>query len=286
MKRKLTGITLIGMFVVSASMAAVVNVFSDDFSDGNRDGWYRTSGGNLAVVDDSAGIGTGNALDFDVNSSGTQRRILSNYDAVELVNIGDSLSLSFDFRITGTGDLSGGFRFGLFDSRGALQTADATSGTSSSNAADDQGYFGRLSVGTLAEARLQEDRASGTSFMGGTDLSTHATDAVFGGINDVLTHTAVLTVTRMASTNSEGEPLDIPVLSLLVDGTSYIDDPDGDRASPRWTFDEVGFSGGNRDANFVIDNVNVDFAPIPEPATLGLMALSMGGLFVARRFRV
>lgn len=274
------------MFAVSASMAAAVNVFSDDFSDGNRDGWYRTSGGNLTVIDDSAGIGTGNALDFDVNSSGTQRRILANFDAVELVNIGDSLSLSFDFRITGTGDLNAGFRFGLFNSRGTLQTADATSGTSSANAADDQGYFGRLSLGTLAEARLQEDRASGTSFMGGSDLSTHATDAAFGGINDVLTHTAVLTVTRMASLNSAGEPLDIPVLSLLIDGTSYIDDPDGDRASPRWTFDEVGFSGGNREANFVIDNVNVDFAPIPEPATLGLMALSLGGLFVTRRFRV
>ncbi len=133
-----------------------------------------------------------------------------------------------------------------------------------------------------------EDRASGTSFMGGTDLSTHATDAAFGGINDVLTHTAVFTVTRMASTNTAGEPLDIPVLSLLIDGTSYIDDPDGDRASPRWTFDEVGFAGGNREANFVIDNVNVDFTPVPEPATLGLVVVGAGGLllFIRRRFLI
>lgn len=278
MMKKLFVVFVVALMGVP-SIAAVV--FSDDFEDGNRDGWYMTSGGNLSVVDDSAGIGTGNALDFDVNSSSNQRRILANFAAVELVNIGDSLSLSFDFRITGTGDVDQGFRFGLFDSRGTLQTVDGTSYSSSLEAGDDQGYFGRLSVGALNKARLSEEKAGGTSFMGGTDLSDHFTDTAFGGINDSDTHTAVLTVTRMASTNSAGEPLDIPVLELLIDGTKSMIDIDGDRSSPRWTFDEVGFAGSNREANFVIDNVNVDY--VPEPATMSLMAF--GGLALLKRKR-
>lgn len=272
MMKKLVVVLVVALMGVP-SIAAVV--FSDDFQDGNRDGWYLTSGGNLSVVDDSSGIGTGNAMDFDVNSSSTQRRMIANFEAVELADIGYSMTLSFDFRITGTGDAKEGFRFGLFNSMGTLQTADATSGSSSSNAADDQGYFARISVGSESQARLSEDKASGTSFMGGTDLSNHATDTAFGGIDDDLTHTAVFTVTRMASTNSAGEPLDIPVLELLIDGTKNMIDIDGDRASPRWTFDEVGFAGTNRQVNFVIDNVSVDYV-VPEPATISLMIL--GGI--------
>jgi len=272
MKRKMVFVMMAAALLAAPAMATVV--FSDDFSDGDRNGWYLTSGGLLSVIDDSAGIGTGNAMQMLMNSGSTQRRIVANFAAVQLQNIGDSLSLSFDFRIIGTGSTAvGGFRFGLFNSRETLQTVDATSGTSSANAYDDQGYFGRLSAGTSNEARLSEDNASGTSFMGGTDLTDHAVNASFGGINNTLKHTAVLTITRVASTNTEGNPLDIPVLSLLVDGTSYIDDPDGDRASPRWTFDEIGLAGANRTCDFVVDNVNVVFTPIPEPATLSILAL-------------
>jgi len=37
------------------------------------------------------------------------------------------------------------------------------------------------------------------------------------------------------------------------------------------------------DSGFAIDNVTFAVAPVPEPATIGILALSMSGLLLARR---
>lgn len=269
--------------VCLAASATATAVFWDDFEDGDRNGWYMTSGGIVSVEDDSAGIGSGNGLFMDINSGSTQRRLVANFGVVELANMGDSVSLSFDFRITGTGDQDTGFRFGLFDSMDTLQTEDAGSGSSSVNAADDKGYFASLSVGTPTRGRLVEEKAGGTSFMGGTDLDYHLTVDDFVGIADALKHTAVFTVSRVSSpsTQNPGSFVDVMVLELLLDGQLVMIDEDGDRASLLSRFDEIGFAGTNRTCNFVIDNVDVTFTAVPEPTTLVLLGL--GGLAAIRR---
>jgi hypothetical protein len=208
-----------------------------------------TSGGAVSVADDKAGIGSGNALFMTVSGGSTQRRLVANVNAIELSNGGDTIVLRFDFRITGPRDTNadGGFRFGLFDSKGTLQTSDGTSGASSSKASDDVGYLAMVSLGTRNRARLVEETGGDAHLMGGTDLRFLQTADNFGGIDDALKHTAVFTISRV-SRDGLG-------LELLVDGKKSIKaDVSGD---VRTRFDEIGFAGTNSSCDFAIDNIEV-----------------------------
>ena len=250
-----TRVLVVGVVATCATLAMLAaqapgkSLFKEDFEDGNRNGWYLTSGGSASLADDSPGIGSGNALFMTVSGGSTQRRLVANFNAVELLNVGDMISLRFDFRITGARDTNadGGFRFGLFDSRGTLQTSDTGNGASSGNASDDAGYFAMVSLGLRSRARLVEERGEDPHLLGGTDLKFHHTDDDFGGIDDALKHAAVFTIRRTGS-NAIG-------LELMVDGKKTSSgEVSGDL---RTRFDEIGFAGTNSSCNFVIDNIEV-----------------------------
>jgi hypothetical protein len=250
------------MTAALAAPALGESLLKEDFEDGTRDGWHLTSGGSVSLEDDAAGIGSGKALFLSVDAGSTQRRLVANVRPVELSNAGDGIVLRFDFRITGssaaargTGDALGGFRFGLFDSRGTLQTTDAVDKASSAHATDDVGYFVMMSVGARKQASLAEEKAEDKHLMGGPDLHYHHSDDSFGGIEDSAKHTAVFTVRRVSSTAMR--------LELLVDGKKSLG---GDvTGGLRTRFDELGFAGSNNACNFVIDNIEVAPAPPPPP---------------------
>jgi hypothetical protein len=247
-----TWILVTGMAALAAE-ARGQSLIKAGFDDGNRDGWYLTSGGEVTIADDTAGIGTGKALGLAAHAGSSQRRLLTNFKAVELSKPGDAIVLRFDYRIIGSadaargrGDAEGGFRFGFFDSKGTLQASDNPKGPASANAADDAGYFAMVSTGQPKRARLAEDPGEDGNLMGGTDLRYIQTDDGFGGIDDSLKHSAAFTVKRVSDTASSVE--------VALDGRTI-------RAEVtdalRTRFDQVAFSTSHRAADFVIDNVRV-----------------------------
>ena len=247
-----------GMTGALATPAPAESLLKEGFDDGKRDGWHLTSGGEATVADDPK-LGSGNALFLATHAGSSQRRILANFKPVELAKAGDAIVLRFDYRIVGsadavrgTGDADGGFRFGLFDSGGTLQTADAAGG-SSGEAGDDVGYLAMTSVGVRNRARLVEEKAEDPYFMGGTDLTFLKTDDAFGGITDALEHSAVFTIRRLSSTAIG--------LELVVDGKASIRAEVADGLRTR--FDEVGFAASHRAADFAIDNIEVTSGPLP-----------------------
>jgi hypothetical protein len=267
-----TWILVMGLSMTLASGARGQSLLEEGFDDGNRDGWFLTSGGEVTVADDAAGLGTGKALALATHAGSSQRRLLANFKAVELSKPGDALVLRFDYRITGNpdasrgrGDAEGGFRFGFFDSRGTLQTADNPKGPASANAADDVGYLAMTSVGVPKRARLIEEKGEDGNFMGGTDLQYLQTDDNFGGVDDSVKHSAVFTITRVSDAAMTVE--------LAVDGRKKI------RAEVtgglRSRFDEVAFAASHRAADFRVDNIEVTSGASAPPSTSGNRAPSV-----------
>ena len=244
---------VVGVTATLTTAALAGTLLKEDF-EGARDGWHLTSGGGVSVDDDGGGLGSGRALFLTMDAGSTQRRLVASFPPVELSKAGDEIALRFDFRITGSdaakrgsGDALWGFRFGLFDSMGTLQTADATEKSSSGEATDDVGYIAMLSVGIRNRASLVDEKAEDVHFMGGSDLHYLRSDEAFGGINDQAKHTALLTIRRVSGSAIR--------LELLVDGKKTLSADVID--SLRTRFDEVAFAGSNNACNFAIDNVEV-----------------------------
>src|SRR5262245_61342391 len=96
---------LLGSLICSTASASVV--FSDNFTDGDRAGFFLargTGGVTLSVVDDSAGLGGGNALDHAQSGAGTtsNRPIVAYFPSQSLLNDGDKLIYSLDARLLAT----------------------------------------------------------------------------------------------------------------------------------------------------------------------------------------
>lgn len=109
--------------LVAASCAVptlALAVYTENFSGGTVPvNWTAQNGtmglATLGIVDDSAGIGTGNALSI---TSATRQGVIGSIPEVAFANVGDSIELRFDVRLTSFADNAGGFRFGLYHDNG------------------------------------------------------------------------------------------------------------------------------------------------------------------------
>jgi hypothetical protein len=269
-----------------AVRAAPVTALDDTFTDGGvgngadslDTAWFHakgTSAVTLAVVDDSAGLGTGNAL--QLNNTGSNNRPIVGQFSPQTLSDGDSIVLNFDFRVVSSSQTAPDrpIRFGLYNDAGTWTTGNK--GSTDVTYDDDLGYLGRIDYGSATGNTMDLTRDdSATGIIGGTQTSIGVSTAnTADRVTDALAHHMVMTLTR------NGTSLNV---SLKFDNQTAITGTD---ATPvGFTFNEVMLMTSSAAAlDLRFDNVNVQYvAAVPEPASSGLLVLA-GGFGLRRRRR-
>jgi len=247
----LTAVAVVAPFLPSAKATVVAQ---DPFTDGGRtDGtdpldmaWYtfNTASSTLAVVSDTGGINTGNALQFAPN--GTFQGIVANLPSLVALNDGESVRLTFDYRYVSATNLnqSARLRFGLYNSNGTYTTADSQS-TPRTN---DLGYFAVTNPGVSdSSSTLMYREIAGDEITQGTNTALSGAGAAINA--GTTPHTAELILTRRDGTLTYSASLDgyLPVAGI-------------DTAPSTYAFDEVALScgSGTTPPAIRLDNVQVE----------------------------
>jgi hypothetical protein len=283
----------IALGVAVGAQGAPMLVASDGFGDGDRnnDGtpegavtnasdvglaWYKARATSVAVgvvndADDSNAtngieINSGNALDYVVSSSTSNRPVLANFGMQNLAD-GQMLIVSFDWRITnvatvGTGDR--GIRFGIYNSGGTPISSDQSSSTL---ADDNKGYLFRSDAG-IAAGNSADFQYNTTQLGGGTLFSLGATTADANwAMDDNDSHHMVASLTRQGN--------DI-LVSVQMDSLTPLTGTHLSTAATPATiygFDELIFTQNSTDVDFRVDNIRIETDFVPEPASLAAVAL-------------
>lgn len=258
----------------------------DDAGDPSDFRFYSNGYTALGIADDSAGIGSGNAMNVD--NFIAFGRASTNFNTVSLDQVGQGLALTFDVRrLTSTTPAGSApsFRFGLYDGGGTPVVATNLGGTSNATS-DDNGYFIQLGVNSQGALALRET-AESNGILGGPATPAainfgNGTGADYDGLNDTAAHHVELTLSRV----SQGIQI-----RASVDGTVVVDVTDTglnpntnqDEGLFISQFDVLGFGIGSTGViyDYRLDNINLTL--VPEPSSLALLGLS--GLVLCRRRR-
>jgi hypothetical protein len=284
-----------------AATASAGILFTDGFGDGDRDNngtaeapvtdpsdvgvaWFYAGGGTsaatLAAIDDSAGIGNGNAL--QLFNSGSNNRPIAAQFAPTALNDGDRLVFRFDMRVVSTSVTADrNFRFGLYTNAGTYLSGDQ--GSTDTSYQDDVGYNCRVDVGPDASNSTsmdvtRDDSAAGTVIGGtATGLGISSTNAV-NQLVDNAKHHFELSLTRSATGL---------LISLQQDGNAAISGTDATPVPGNFTFTEAMLSTrSNAATDYRFDNIQVEYVPfVPEPASIAAIGMIATGLIARRRSR-
>jgi len=272
-KMKKTAIALATLMVASESMAATI--FSDDFSDGNRDGWYLLNdGGQNSLVAETLGGGE-TVMTFSDGDSTTADWYggVTSFSAQDLSLDGATITLSFDYTNASNWPSGRGWTVGLFNSNGTSVTADTTAaGAGWGASADDSGILGAAQRYT-DRFTIRETVSQGIHGNTGGDLTTRTDNKDYGvagtwfsysleieNIAGDLQYTATFSGAPVVGTRSQ----------------VYLDE-----TVNNYSFDQIGFSArDNVGSSF--DNVMVSYVVL-EPSSAALLGL--GGLALVLRRR-
>jgi len=245
--------------------ADVVTHISDDFSDGLRTktgatdtNWWRTNG-TLSVVSGQ----------LEWASPGTFQAITGDVPTSTLVQAGDTIELTFNFRFAAApGTQASGFRFGIYNQSGTAAT-DVAASTD-----NDKGYFANISTGATMAHQVRRETGATLPIIAGTDFTQiGANNTTSPGITGTLDQNASIKIIKTASGVN---------IVASVNGTEYLNVVD---ASPvTLTFDEVAFGSASNSQTLLFDNVVVTFSAVPEPSSLILVAAGGACLWTRRRF--
>lgn len=234
--------------MILSAIVCADRVFSDDFNDGNRDGWWKLNDASqytLTVADDTFGIGSENALFFTNAGTGIYRAV-ANFGTVTLEE-GDFIALSFDVRLNPRTASVYGFRFGLYDSENSPVDADY-SGGGSGPAAYDNGYYVRMDTGAQTAMEIYNDVDQ--YLLGGNDVIAdyrqYQGSSSFG-LNDEMKHHVDFMVKRTP---------DGIAFNVYLDGCPQVN-ASRSTAYPLTVFNEIAFASYNAGVDFVLDNVTV-----------------------------
>jgi hypothetical protein len=197
---------------------------------------------------------------------------------VNLTNVGDTVSASFNFRFLNAAaatDSNSSFRFGLHSSNGTPITGDAQ-GVSD----NDTGYY--VQIGDAAQTNnnlmFQETGGQGT-ITNGNDRGAPTATGGIPAITDTANHSALLSITRNSSTTM--------LVSLTIDSTTVT----GSFTTLYTSLDEISFANGfsSPTLSYAIDNLVIDasnFTAVPEPSTYAILAGVVGLLALRRRQKI
>jgi hypothetical protein len=260
--------------IFDPSNVVVGDLLVDGFTDGGRtngsdtldSAWwtiYPPGGGTaptLSVVDDSTGIGAGNALFVDNVTNSAQsaaKLIVSAFPRATLTNVGDQLTISFQVRFANiaASHAQNFFRFGPYDSHLMPFTAD-----NQYNSPGHDGYLASVNFGasTAIPALLKESGAEG-NINSGSDVTTvgsFGTNAL-SMITGVSKYTATLTLTRTSTA------VTVRLRLLNAAGGTMLDQTVTD-STPQTTFNELIITTSQSEADYLLDNVSVNFTPADE----------------------
>lgn len=251
---------LFGSFLVSLQADVV---FSDDFSDENRDGWYiygDDAHNDLLVVDGALWL-------LDSDTADNNFTAVTRFPNADLSVVGAKVVLELEFKNTKNHRINRGIAIGLYSSEGTPISADMASGDAGE---DDSGFFLYTRRMPFMQ-RMYEINDRGLSSIGGKTVAVRANDdanlnirldsnpkghSVFG-LADGTWHSFKLEIEAILGRDGlvdhlvtikvdEGRPTE----SILYyqDGGALVTD-----------FDEIGMTSiaGNE---FIIDNVRVTYS--------------------------
>jgi hypothetical protein len=256
---------------LSAS-GATTPVFSDDFEDGNRAGWYNNAASTSLGPSNASATHklTGNALSI-MNSTATG---LGYFTPVTL-GVGESLTFSFNMSLTAVSDVNGGLVFGLFNSStGPKATADNQSGTNDYSAYQGYRAFSNPGSGATSLTSIGKREAGQSPIIDGS--YTALAGGIGQGVNlaAATPYAVLLTIARTGETSIS--------MTYTINGLSFTGT---DGAATNFTFDTFAWKKGNVGGTLYLDDIAVSYtSSIPEPSTAALLAgLGIGVLAVAAR---
>lgn len=278
----LLGACLAGILPLRVS-AATTTLLDENFPAGERltqnlpttSAWY--SSGAASSVTYGAGaltVATGPTARFAIT-------YFTDGGSPATLGIGDSLTATFSFSLTGVSSYTAGYlRIGLFNSGNSRIAADALTDTAAaySNYA---GYSLFLNPNSSTVVGAVRERISGSSSLinNSTAYNPALTNTSGGGalgtLNDSTLYTGVYTISRITA--------DAVAISLLLsDGATQIYTISAqDISASTSIFDTFAFSAsGNTVTNFTLNSVDIGLTTVPEPHVT--MLLLIGGVLVMK----
>ena len=251
-------------------VSGVGDLVLDPFTDSSRTNgtdpldtaWFSISPPNggtaptLSVVDDTTGLGAGMALFINnvTNPSQTaSKSLVAAMPRTTLAATGDQLTLSFQFRLAhiAASHSQNTFRFGLYDSQSNPFTAD------NQYKPGHKGYLASVNFGTstavpalLRESGLEGNVNSGSDVVAVGSFGTAALSVGTAAAG----YSAALTFTKTATGVTAR-------LRLLASSGAVLLDQTASDTTPLTTFDEIIFSTSQSEADYLLDNVTVNFSP-------------------------
>ncbi len=252
------------LFILFVTPLFATVLVDDPFTDGDRINatsgdtlgsvwWQGTANtGQVTVVDDSAGIGFGNALKLIPSTD--FHKLLTFFPSTTLAATGDSMLVTFDYRFPAApASATDGFRIGLCNSAGTKQTSDGGAGTR----ADDINYGFNTNVGaTNSLGTGVKYEPAGDDVLGGGGPGTRFAFGTNGGsvASATVKHSASLQITRIAG----GDLL----LLAQVDALTIAKGIHEASSVLTYSFDEfvLGFGGSTYRPTILLDNVVITSA--------------------------